>query len=176
MSGQNTPSDVRAEVFETRIALSFFGGVSLAVYESGMAVEFFRLVSGDGIYGKLHEQIGPVKGDIISGTSAGGLSAAFLATALINGSPNLDPLVRLWLKKAAFDTLLTAAGSTAASSLFNGGHFLALIEEALEQIADSDANRKPCQQSLPLFMTPTSLEGAVGAFEFNEQVIEAPPH
>ena len=80
MSSQNTPGDIRAEVFETRIALSFFGGVSLAVYESGMAVEFFRLVSGDGIYRKLHEQIGPVKVDIISGTSAGGLSAAFLAT------------------------------------------------------------------------------------------------
>ena len=45
MSSQNTPADVRAEVFETRIALSFFGGVSLAVYESGMAVEFFRLVT-----------------------------------------------------------------------------------------------------------------------------------
>ena len=44
MPSQNTPGDIRAEVFETRIALSFFGGVSLAVYESGMAVEFFRLV------------------------------------------------------------------------------------------------------------------------------------
>src|SRR6185295_19767382 len=111
MSSQNTPADVRAEVFETRIALSFFGGVSLAVYESGMAVEFFRLVSSDGIYRKLHEQIGPVKVDIISGTSAGGLSAAFLATALINGSPDLDPLLRLWLKKADFEMLLTAADS-----------------------------------------------------------------
>src|SRR3954468_12052437 len=176
MSGQNTPSDVRAEVFETRIALSFFGGVSLAVYESGMAVEFFRLVSGDGIYGKLHEQIGPVKVDIISGTSAGGLSAAFLATALINGSPNLDPLVRLWLKKAGFDTLLTPSGSTTASSLFNGDHFLSLIEEALEQIADSDANRKPYQQYLDLFMTATSLEGDVSSFKLNEQDIEARSH
>src|SRR3954464_271833 len=176
MSGQNTPSDIRAEVFETRIALSFFGGVSLAVYESGMAVEFFRLVSGDGIYRKLHEQIGPVKVDIISGTSAGGLSAAFLATALINGSPNLDPLVRLWLKKAGFDTLLTPSGSTTASSLFNGDHFLSLIEEALEQIADSDANRKPYQQYLDLFMTATSLEGDVSSFKLNEQDIEARSH
>ena len=141
MSSQNTPGDIRAEVFETRIALSFFGGVSLAVYESGMAVEFFRLVRGDGIYRKLHEQIGPVKVDIISGTSAGGLSAAFLATALINGSPNLDPLMRLWLNKASFDTLLTPSGSKTASSLFNGDHFLKLIEEALEQIAGNDSDR-----------------------------------
>src|SRR3954466_245638 len=176
MASQNTPADVRAEVFETRIALSFFGGVSLAVYESGMAVEFFRLVSGDGIYRKLHEQIGPVKVDIISGTSAGGLSAAFLATALINGSPNLDPLVRLWLKKAGFDTLLTPSGSTTASSLFNGDHFLSLIEEALEQIADSDANRKPYQQYLDLFMTATSLEGDVSRFKLNNQDIEARSH
>jgi len=176
MSSQNTPADVRAEVFETRIALSFFGGVSLAVYESGMAVEFFRLVSGDGIYRKLHEQIGPVKVDIISGTSAGGLSAAFLATGLINGSPNLDPLVRLWLKKASFDTLLTSSGSTTVSSLFNGEHFLKLIEEALEQIAGSDSNRQPYQQYLDLFMTATSLEGDVSCFELNNQNIDARSH
>ena len=176
MASQNTPADVRAEVFETRIALSFFGGVSLAVYESGMAVEFFRLVSGDGIYGKLHEQIGPVKVDIISGTSAGGLSAAFLATALINGSPNLDPLVRLWLKKASFDTLLTPSDSRTASSLFNGDHFLKLIEEALEQIAGSGPNREPYQQYLDLFMTATSLEGDVSSFKLNNQDIDARSH
>ena len=174
MTSQNTPSEVRAEVFETRIALSFFGGVSLAVYESGMAVEFFRLVSGDGIYRKLQEQIGPVKVDIISGTSAGGLSAAFLATALINGSPNLDPLVRLWLKKASFETLLTPSNSTTASSLFNGEHFLKLIEEALEQIAGSE--REPYQQYLDLFMTATSLEGDVSCFKLNNQNIEARSH
>lgn len=176
MSSQNTPAGVRAEVFETRIALSFFGGVSLAVYESGMAVEFFRLVTGDGIYRKLHEQIGPVKVDIISGTSAGGLSAAFLATALINGSPNLDPLVRLWLKKASFDTLLTPSDSRTASSLFNGDHFLKLIEEALEQIAGSDSNREPYQQYLDLFMTATSLEGDVSSFKLNNQDVDARSH
>src|SRR3954469_13981833 len=114
---------VRSEVFETRIALSFFGGVSLAVYESGTAVEFFRLVTGDGIYQKLHDQIGPVKVDIISGTSAGGLSAAFLATGLINGSRNLDPLLRLWLEKAGFDTLLTPSDSKTVNSLLNGDRF-----------------------------------------------------
>jgi predicted acylesterase/phospholipase RssA len=103
-----------------------------------MAVEFFRLVTGDGIYKKLHDQIGPVKVDIISGTSAGGLSAAFLATALVNGSPNLDPLLRLWLKKASFETLLTSSGAKTASSLFNGDHFLELIEEALNQIGRFD--------------------------------------
>ena len=172
----NTPREVRADVFETRIALSFFGGVSLAVYESGMAVEFFRLVSGDGIYRKLHEQIGPVTVDIISGTSAGGLSAAFLATALINGSPNLDPLVRLWLKKASFDTLLTPSDSRTASSLFNGDHFLRLIEEALQQIAGDDPNRKPYQQYLDLFMTATSLEGDVSSFKLNNQDIDARSH
>src|SRR4051812_13134693 len=141
-----------------------------------MAVEFFRLVSGDGIYGKLQEQIGPVKVDIISGTSAGGLSAAFLATGLINGSPNLDPLVRLWLKKASFDTLLTPSGSTTASSLFNGDHFLSLIEQALEQIAANDSDRQPYQQYLDLFMTATSLEGDVSRFKLNNQDIEARSH
>ena len=152
MASQGHAGSLRSEVFETRIALSFFGGVSLAVYESGMAVEFFRLVTGDGIYKKLHDQIGPVKVDIISGTSAGGLSAAFLATALVNGSPNLDPLLRLWLKKASFETLLTSSGAKTAGSLFNGDHFLELIEDALNQIAGDSPNREPYQQYLDLFM------------------------
>ena len=55
MATEGHTATVRSEVFETRIALSFFGGVSLAVYESGTAVEFFRLVTGDGIYKKLHD-------------------------------------------------------------------------------------------------------------------------
>ena len=176
MASQGQAGSVRSEVFETRIALSFFGGVSLAVYESGAAVEFFRLVTGDGIYKKLHDLIGPVKVDIISGTSAGGLSAAFLATALINGSPNLDPLLRLWLKKASFDTLLTPSDSKVATSLFNGDHFLELIEEALDQIAGESPKREPYQQYLDLFMTATSLEGDVGSFTLNNQKIEARSH
>jgi len=167
---------VRSEVFETRIALSFFGGVSLAVYESGTAVEFLRLVTGDGIYKKLHDQIGPVKVDIISGTSAGGLSAAFLATALISGAPNLDPLLRLWLKKANFETLLTPSGSKTANSLLNGDRFLELIEEALNQIAGDSTDREPYQQYLDLFMTATSLEGDVSSFELHNQKIDARSH
>ena len=176
MASPDHPPSVRSEVFETRIALSFFGGVSLAVYESGTAVEFLRLVTGDGIYQKLHDLIGPVKVDIISGTSAGGLSAAFLATALINGSPNLDPLIRLWLKRASFDTLLTPSDSKRATSLFNGDHFLKLIEEALNQIAGESSTSEPYQQYLDLFMTATSLEGDVSSFKLNNQEIEARSH
>src|SRR6476469_8049323 len=101
MASQGHAGSVRSEVFETRIALTFFGGVSLAVYESGMAVEFFRLVTDEqGVYRELRDAIGPVIIDIISGTSAGGLGAAFLANALINHSDNLDSLMRLWLEKA----------------------------------------------------------------------------
>lgn len=176
MVTEGQAATVRSEVFETRIALSFFGGVSLAVYESGTAVEFLRLVTGDGIYQKLHDQIGPVKVDIISGTSAGGLSAAFLATALINGSPNLDPLLRLWLEKAGFDTLLTPSESKTASSLLNGDRFLKLIEEALNQIAGDSPGREPYQQYLDLFMTATSLEGDVSSFKLYNQEIDARSH
>jgi hypothetical protein len=176
MASRSHAGSARSEAFETWIALSFFGGVSLAVYESGTAVEFFRLVTGDGIYKKLHDQIGPVKVDIISGTSAGGLSAAFLATALINGSPNLDPLLGLWLKKASFETLLTPSDSKTAASLFNGDHFLDLIVEALNQIAGDSPAREPYQQYLDLFMTATSLEGDVSSFELNNQKIDARSH
>ena len=176
MASQDTPANVRAEVCETRIALAFFGGVSLAVYESGVAVEFFRLVAGDGVYQKLRDQIGPVIVDIISGTSAGGLSASFLGTALINGSSDLDPLMKLWLDKASFDTLLTPSNKKDPRSLLNGDQFLELIKEALQKIAGGGIDREPHQRYLDLFITATSLEGDVKPFDLHGQHIKARSH
>ena len=176
VASQDTPASVIAEVCETRIAMAFFGGVSLAVYESGVAVEFFRLVAGDGVYQKLREQIGPVMVDIISGTSAGGLSAAFLATALINGSRDLDPLMKLWLDKAGFDTLLTPSDKKDPRSLLNGDQFLQLIKEALRGIAGGGIDRQPHQLYLDLFMTATSLEGDLKPFDLHGQHVKARSH
>jgi patatin-related protein len=149
------------EVSETRIALTFFGGVSLAVYETGAAVEFFRLVTGDGVYAKLRERIGPVVIDIISGTSAGALSAAFLANALINQSRSMDPVMKLWLEKADLDTLFHREKEKRETSLLNGNKFLDLIAEALEKQLEPNRVPKPYQQYLDLFITATSLEGDV---------------
>lgn len=96
----DTQELTEADVKQTRIALAFFGGVALAVYESGVAVEFFRLVKGEGVYAKLKRgigdvSIGEVSVDIITGTSAGGLNGAFLANALVNRG-DMRKLLTLW--------------------------------------------------------------------------------
>lgn len=167
----------RGDVFETRIALTFFGGVSLAVYETGAAVEFFRLVTDrDGVYRKLRDKIGPVVVDVISGTSAGALSAAFLANALINRSRSLDPLMKLWLEKADLDTLFYGETETEATSLLNGKQFLDLINEALTQMVGSEVASEPYQQYLDLFITATNLEGDVRKFKLEKNSVEARTH
>jgi patatin-related protein len=175
-SGTQT-SEQRADHFETRIALAFFGGVSLAVYESGIAVEFFRLVTDrDGIYKKLRDRIGRVMVDIISGTSAGALSAAFLANALINRSGSLDPLMQLWLEKADLDTLLNPPTEGEAKSLLSGEEFLRLIKEALEEMAGNEVASVPYQPYLDLFITATNLEGDTRPFKLDKNRIEARSH
>src|SRR5688500_12184471 len=68
---------------EVRVAVTMVGGVSLAIYENGVAQELFRMTHGRGLYGLLkrithsHAYV-----DIMSGTSAGGMNTLFLGTAL----------------------------------------------------------------------------------------------
>ena len=38
---------------EVRLGLVLYGGVSLAVYENGIAQEIHRAIRGDGVYGLL---------------------------------------------------------------------------------------------------------------------------
>ena len=176
-ASETPKSGERGDVVQTRIALTFFGGVSLAVYETGAAVEFFRLVTDrDGVYRKLRDRIGPVVVDVISGTSAGALSAAFLANALINRSRSLDPLMKLWLEKADLDTLFYSETETEATSLLNGKGFLDLIKEALTEMVGSEVASEPYQQYLDLFITATSLEGDVRKFKLDKDNIEARTH
>lgn len=111
---------------ELRIALVCYGGVSLAVYMHGVTKEVLRLAEASRAfrddtppppgspraYHGLLDAIGKIGGtrlrvvpDILSGTSAGGMNAIFLAEALLTGR-SLDPLTRLWLECADSDVLL----------------------------------------------------------------------
>ena len=110
---------------ELRIALVCYGGVSLAVYMHGVTRELWQLArasrdfhasSGDrgGVHqvyrdllrqveedGALRLRIIP---DIMSGASAGGINAIFLAQAIYSGQ-SLEPLTDLWLEMADVDRL-----------------------------------------------------------------------
>lgn len=111
---------------ELRIALVCYGGVSLAVYMHGVTKELWHLArasrafhnseappaGSSAIYEALLQAIEQDSGirlrvlpDILSGASAGGINAVFLAQAIHSGA-SLEPLTDLWLENADVDRLL----------------------------------------------------------------------
>ncbi|MGX7952737.1 patatin-like protein [Tsuneonella sp. HG249] len=111
---------------ELRIALICYGGISLAVYMHGVTKELWHLARAsrdhwaDGIpnegvravYRDLlqhleakHDLRLRVLPDIVTGASAGGINAVFLAQAIHSGQ-SLEPLTELWLGEADVDRLL----------------------------------------------------------------------
>ena len=110
---------------ELRIALVCYGGVSLAVYMHGVTKELWhlarasrafhagedRLTGSEAVYARLLRHVQDesdlrlrVLPDILSGASAGGINAVFLAQAIHSGQ-SLEPLTDLWLKNADVDRL-----------------------------------------------------------------------
>lgn len=111
---------------ELRIALVCYGGVSLAVYMHGVTKEIWHLTrasrashadepsagSSEAVYRALIDRIAETQGlhlrvlpDILSGASAGGINAVFLAQAIHSGQ-SLDPLTDLWLDNADVERLV----------------------------------------------------------------------
>jgi len=111
---------------ELRIALICYGGVSLAVYMHGVTKELWKLTrasrafhagedaggGSQGVYQELLEHLQErhnlrlrVLPDILTGASAGGINAVFLAQALYSGQ-SLEPLTELWLDYADVDRLI----------------------------------------------------------------------
>lgn len=114
---------------ELRLALVCYGGISLAVYMHGITKEVWHLAcasraarDGDparggsqGVYRALLDSIRETEGthlrvlvDIVSGASAGGINAIFLAQAIATGQ-SLDPLTELWMEHADVEALIDPA-------------------------------------------------------------------
>src|SRR5688572_1668428 len=119
---------------ELRLALICYGGISLAVYMHGITKEVWRLARasrdfhardssaarGGDVYTRLLETIASecmielrVLVDILTGASAGGINAIFLAEAISTGR-SLDPLTELWLETADVDRLIDPEVSAAS--------------------------------------------------------------
>lgn len=107
---------------ELRLALVCYGGISLAIYMHGISKEIWRLArascaarEGDpseNVYGELIAEVRETTGvnvrvlvDILSGASAGGINAIYLAQAIATGQ-SLDPLTELWLTHGDVSALL----------------------------------------------------------------------
>jgi patatin-related protein len=111
---------------ELRLALVCYGGISLAVYMHGITKEVWHLArasrafhagesaaeGSESVYRRLLQLIASSCGlelkvlvDILSGASAGGINAVFLAEAISSGR-SLDPLTELWLTTADVDRLI----------------------------------------------------------------------
>jgi patatin-related protein len=125
--------------------------------------------------------------DILSGTSAGGINAVFLAKALVNNQ-SIDHLNNLWLKYADLGLLLndargdalaknmaTEAAKNRASgrpipdmphlaeppALLNGQRMYSMLFDAFREMSDSPGTevRPACVESLDLFITATDVNG-----------------
>ncbi len=112
---------------ELRIALICYGGVSLAIYMHGVTKEIWKLARAskafhssdpkpltgiERIYADLlahveeHDEVRlRVLPDILTGASAGGINAVFLAQAIHSGQ-SLEPLTDLWLDNADVERLV----------------------------------------------------------------------
>lgn len=196
---------------EIRYAVVMYGGVSLAIYMNGIAQEMLRLVRStamgnpgllngtEKIYREiaclLHHGRRPGDGkvseiprtrfviDVLSGTSAGGINAVFLAKALARKSKNLEGLRSLWLKEADVDTLLNDDKSEENGrypstrpkrSLFNSRRMYGLLRKAFDGMDETDRIETDMRESadrIDLYVTATDLNGLVVPVELTDKPI-----
>lgn len=122
---------------EVRLGIVLYGGVSLAVYENGVAQELFRAIKGEGVYTLLKELIGSdIVVDIMSGTSAGGINGIFLGYALANDF-DFKKCADLWRDQGDLMKLLRDPehADDANSVLDSQGYYQPRLREAFEAMA-----------------------------------------
>jgi patatin-related protein len=119
--------------------------------------------------------------DILSGSSAGGINAVFLAKALANDE-SIDKLKELWRTQGDACKLLNDAGSLEGNnlkrqippkSLFNGQR---MYWELLNALEDMDKNfggaLSPNVEELDLFVTATDVRGQVVNLQLADKPVE----
>ncbi|WP_203758698.1 patatin-like protein [Cellulomonas chitinilytica] len=126
---------------DIRLAVVLSGGVSLAVWMSGVVLELHRLTlaSRSDERSPYSDLLGLIKAtaevDVVAGTSAGGLNGAFLALAQARGT-DLDSLRDLWRDHGSLAALMRPALAKNPPSLLQGdAYFLPKIEQAMQTVA-----------------------------------------
>jgi predicted acylesterase/phospholipase RssA len=171
-------------ITEHRLAIVMNGGVSLAVWMGGVALELDNLRrASSGLSGPAASDSTDAKEsakataevalfalwkkhaaakqtrftvDVIAGTSAGGLNGVLLGTAIANGA-RLAGLRTLWMTAAQLSAtaLLRPQGDDPASVL-DGGFFLEQITGAVQSLRDHATDEAT---DVALTVTATALRG-----------------
>ncbi len=132
---------------EIRVAAVLNGGVSLAIWMSGVTLELEHLaLASQGIgswdpYKQLLDLLGATaRVDVIAGTSAGGVNGAFLALGLAHNR-DLTLLRDVWTRAGSLEALLRKGDDKAPVSLLKGDdYFLPEITKALHDVVDDQGN------------------------------------
>ncbi|MFF4160280.1 patatin-like protein [Streptomyces sp. NPDC001678] len=158
---------------DIRLAVVMNGGVSLAVWIGGVAVELHHLAMArrwdEPVYRPLLDLLcADARVDVIAGTSAGGLNGAFLALGLAR-EKDITPLCGLWRDKGALGKLLQNPLRQRPASLLRGDYFLDELRNALRDVAtsppkagadDGGTGRQPVE----LILTGTLWHGRQSTF------------
>ncbi len=142
-------------VAETHIGLTFYGGVSLAVFEAGIAYELVRAVQYSREAGGMPE-LPRLHVDVVTGTSAGGLAAFQIAAALAGRDTDavLREMLMLWSDTADIGNLLERRvddGLLDNTPLRSGA-------ESLLRIA-TEGGDPPLETEMDVVLTLTNLDG-----------------
>jgi patatin-related protein len=121
--------------------------------------------------------------DILSGTSAGGINAIFLAKALANGQ-DMEELKNLWVTEGDIETLINDRRSIEKplelqdppTSLLNSERMYFKLLKAFEGMDQSVPPRKETDESpfvneLDLFVTSTDLQGVVLPMRLSDDLV-----
>ena len=121
--------------------------------------------------------------DILSGTSAGGINAIFLAKALANGQ-DMEQLKDLWVTEGDIETLINDQRSiekplelqNPPTSLLNSERMYFKLLQAFEGMDQSVPQRKETDESpfvneLDLFVTSTDLQGVVLPIRLSDDLV-----
>jgi patatin-related protein len=159
---------------DIRVAVVMNGGVSLAIWISGVTLELHHLAEArkdvQPEYRRMLDELlkANVRVDVIAGTSAGGLNGAFLALALA-GRRDLTRMRDLWRELGDLRHLLRHPLDKNPPSLLRGDdYFLTKITEALTEVHDSGPNGTTATGNPPspveLILTGTLWDGRLSTF------------
>jgi patatin-related protein len=121
--------------------------------------------------------------DILSGTSAGGINAIYLAKALVNDQ-SIDQLKQLWINEGDIGLLINDKNSVMGlhlenqkppQSLLNSRRMYLKLLKSLDDMDDGDRRaqdfRSPYVDELDLYITATDIEGAPVPIKLSDAVV-----